>query len=207
MLSTSGRAGLRRQTISDLAGTDWGRLPKVCLAAGGPRRPHELATAGALALLRTAVDEQCDFILFLEDDLRFNRHLRGNLRRWRPLRRASGHDFFPASLYDPGVRAERYHRDHAYFVADPACAYGSQALLLSARTAQYLIESWHTEQGLHDFRIFGLAARQSRIHYHFPTLVQHTGSPNSASGLFHAAPDFDPNWRPNQNPVSSLLSA
>lgn len=194
MLSTPARADLRSRTISALGETDWGRPPQVCFGVGDPGRPIEHAAAGALALLQTAVHRQYDFILFLEDDLRFNRHLRVNLRRWRPLRSVGRRDFFIASLYDPGVRAEDYHRNHDYFVADTACAYGSQALLLSARTTQYLVKHWHTEQGLHDLRIFRLAARNSRIHYHFPSLIQHMGSPNSASGLYHAAQEFDPKW-------------
>lgn len=198
MLSAPQRVVLLRQTLRDLGRTDWAEPPRVYEDIDVSRPLQDRVVTAAYGLVRRALACHNDFILFLEDDLRFNRHLRCNLQFWSPLREIGPNEFFLASLYDPGVRAVEYHRHECYFIADPTSAYGSQALLLSSRTAQYILAHWHEENGFHDFRMFRLAARHCPIHYHVPSLVQHLGCANSVGGFFHCAQEFDPNWRVRQ---------
>jgi hypothetical protein len=194
MLTAPGRASLLAQTLRDLHRTDW--VAPVCvyqdLAVAQP--VENRVVAAARGLLEHAVGCGAQFILFLEDDLRFNRHLAHNLSTWSPLHDVTSTDFFVASLYDPGIRALEYCRSDDYFLADPGCAYGSQALVMSVPSVRDILEHWDEENGFHDFRLFRLGARRCPIHYHVPPLVQHVGSPNSVSGVFDCVQEFDPYW-------------
>jgi hypothetical protein len=194
ILTTPGRAWLFEQTLRDLYRSEW--VPPVCVYQGVDvvQSEGDRVVAGARYVLEHAVGCGAQFIIFLEDDLRFNRYLAHNLRTWLPLQNVAPTDFFVASLYDPGVRALEYCHDDGYFVADPECAYGSQALVLSVPSARDILAHWDEESGFHDFRLFRLGARRCPIHYHIPPLVQHVGSPISASRVIHCVAEFDPYW-------------
>jgi hypothetical protein len=47
-----------------------------------------------------AVQTDAEYVLFLEDDLEFNRHIRHNLQRWEPLKNRQA---TLAGLYNPNL--------------------------------------------------------------------------------------------------------
>lgn len=200
ILSCPDREEVRRQTIENLRLTDWGDEPEIEIDQTTFERRQERQEKTALALLRRAAAQSTGLILFLEDDLDFNRNLRHNLLHWYPLLKnpASGHFF--ASLYNPNIRSLVRSPQNAFFVADPNSVYGSQAFVLSASTAAYITEHWADVIGMQDIKMSRLAARVCPIYYHAPSLVQHTGRISVWGGQFHAANDFDPEWR---NPAGS----
>jgi Mannosyltransferase putative len=195
MISCPARNTLREETLRRLSETDWkGHRIRVEMDDGTGEVPQERQTRTALRLLQRFVSEDAeDYLLFLEDDLGFNRHLRRNLETW-PLLRSRAITL--ASLYNPGIAEEACDlRNRAYLVR-PERIYGSQAFLLSRRAAEFLIKEWHTVEGMQDIRISRLAGRLRKpIWYHSPSLVQHLGQASTWGGAFHSAMDFAADWK------------
>jgi hypothetical protein len=146
------------------------------------------------------VADRAEFILFLEDDLLFNRHLRHNLQHWPPLLRAARDGHFFASLYNPTIRRLSSDPSASFFEADSNAVYGSQAFLLSLATARYMAEHWADVIGMQDIKMSRLAARVARIYYHTPSLVQHVGVKSAWGGGFHWANDFNADWKALSSP-------
>jgi hypothetical protein len=202
VLSSTGRRDVRRQTLDNLARTDWGAPAVVVLDQGRSEVPQERALDNARSLLVRAVNGRGDVFLFLEDDLDFNRSLRSNVERWPPLvdRPRGGHLY--GSLYDPDIGSVAPDEDQpTHRVVVPELVYGSQAVLMAAATACSILESWDDIEGLHDTRMALLAARVTPIHYHRPSLVQHLPVPSTWGGVAHQAIDYDPDWRAPQPEV------
>src|SRR4051812_10487899 len=169
MLSCPERKAAREETLCRLRASDWGAEPVLVLnECTGARRP-ECHERGSLAFLRHAAQEGRPFVLFIEDDLDFNRHLRRNLRAWRPLLVAGdGERPFFASLYNPVIRALWRDEARAYLVADPDAVYGSQAFLLSRASVRDVLRHWDEVPGMGDIKISRLATRSCPAHYHVP---------------------------------------
>jgi hypothetical protein len=177
------------------------------------RQEHNSLAALKLALGRAGdrgqeTGDRPDFILFMEDDIVFNRHLRHNLEHWAPLRHAErgtrsvepwetqpGPVFFFASLYDCTIRELERHDKRNYFIADPEAVYGSQCYVLSVALAEYIVEHWWEVPGMQDIKMSRLAARRCPIHYHTPSLVQHVGVVSAWGGRFHDTKDFNAEFR------------
>ncbi len=158
-------------------------------------RPQERQERVSLVAIEAALAAEWDYILFLEDDVRFNGHIVRNLQEWEPLLDGVVH---MASLYNPRVAGPNITCPYANtFVADPRRVYGSQAFILSRQCARYVARHWRTVNGMQDIRISRLASRLGPIFYHSPSLVQHTGvkSTWTDDGRFHTAPDFDEDFR------------
>ncbi len=191
MLSCEVREAIRRETLAALRKTDWDVEPVVVLDRGehpdGRRR--QVLTARRLLDQALAAGEW-DYLLFLEDDLAWNVHLKHNLHRWWPLRVGRIH---LASLYNPGVTLLVQGPNCA--AADPDTVYGSQAMLLSRRCASYIGEHFHEGEGMQDIIFSRLGGRLAPIYYHVPSLVQHIGAASVWGGEFHQASDFDPAFR------------
>jgi len=194
ILSCPSRAELCAQTIRNLSLTDWDDEPEVVLDQTTYERSQHRQEQTSLQLLNRAAASGHEFVLFFEDDLDFNRHLRHNLERWFPLvtRRPATHLF--ASLYNPSVRPIHRSPLNAYFVADPLSVYGSQAYIMAAGTAGYIAANWPDIIGAQDIKMSRLAARLCPIYYHAPSLVQHVGVVSTWGGHFHSARDFDLTW-------------
>jgi len=195
VLSCPDREELRRQTIANLLATDWHAEPEIEIDQTTCERRQERQERTALRLLQKAVADGSDFILFLEDDLDFNQHLRHNLQRWYPFVSALPRRHFFASLYNPNVRPLMLDSRRAFFVADPRTVYGSQAFLLSQTTARYITEHWSDVIGMQDMKMSRLAARVCPTYYHTPSLVQHVGAKSVWGGVFHTAIDFSREWK------------
>lgn len=195
MLSCPARDRVRALTLERLAATDWDSHTVVVLDDGLADRPQERQTRAALRLLETAAYDRVAFVLFLEDDLDFSRHLRHNLEHWQPLRVADPDGHFLASLYDPGVAAKAWDAGSAFSVAHPELVYGSQALLASRGTVERVLAGWGTVPGMQDIKISRLAAAEGPILYHRPSLVQHADVSSTWGGPDHRARDFDSTWK------------
>ncbi|MES1262498.1 MAG: class I SAM-dependent methyltransferase [Acidobacteriota bacterium] len=186
---------MRAQTLRNLAETDWNESPIVVQEQGPSDRKQDRITHNALCTLRAGCSSGQDFILFLEDDLDFNRHLRHNLTSWFPIACSRPGNHFFGSLYNPGIGVRERHPRHRSFIARPETVYGSQAYILSRATAAFVMEHWDEVPGMGDIKMPRLAARVCDIHYSWPSLVQHVGVSSVWGGGFHNAPDFDRNWR------------
>ena len=154
------------------------------------RQEHNSLKAICLALVESPLDP--DFILFMEDDLVFNKHLRANLLSWAPMVDALG-GFFFGSLYNPHVREVIVRPD--YFVAEPGAVYGSQCFVFSAAMARFYAAHWWEVEGMQDIKMSRLAARKATLYYHRPSLVQHTGRQSTWGGHFHQCRDFSADFR------------
>ncbi len=194
MMSCRERDELRAKTLSNLAQTDWGARPvHVELDRGSGEDFGKRQAYCALRALRQGLTGDADYILFLEDDLVFNRHLHHNLTRWAPLRASS---ITLAGLYNPRLRELACDAQRRARVIDPSFIFGSQAFLLSRAAAENVVRKWHRIPGLQDIRISRLAGRMGRpILYHAPSLVQHVGRQSVWGGQFHQAHDFDASWK------------
>lgn len=195
MLSCPEREAVRQQTLANLQATDWGVPPRIEIDRTTFERRQERIDHTARLLVQAALADGPDFILALEDDLAFNRHLRRNLEQWPPLRQTPPGGFFFGSLYNPNVGQRERRPDLAYFVAHPNTVYGGQAVIFSLATARYLEAHWTEEIGMPDVKLPRLAARLGPLYYHQPSLVQHVGAVSVWGGRFHQARDFDAAWR------------
>jgi hypothetical protein len=200
MITCPEREPVRQKTLRDLGQTDWNVEPVLVQIDGARcgKDQRKTQTLTALIALRRSLESAADFILFLEDDLKFNRHLRHNLLHWRPLRERR---LTLGGLYNPGLREAACDvRQHA-LVVEPHHVYGSQAFVISRQTVKYLVAHWDRMGGMQDIRMSRLAGRLRRpIYYHAPSLVQHVGRTSVWGGTFHQAADFDPDWRAGTSP-------
>jgi hypothetical protein len=194
MISCVERDELRAQTLQNLAATDWGgQRVHVQFDAGTAVRKQERQEETSRAALQTMLQAKLDYILFLEDDLQFNRHLLWNLRHWAPLQRG---EVTLAGLYAPNIGWFQRNEEKHWFIADPNTIYGSQAFLVSREAAAYMVEHWREVEGMQDIKMSRLAAQLGKpIYYHSPSLVQHVGQESVWGGGFHQSADYDGDWR------------
>jgi SAM-dependent methyltransferase len=190
MISCRERDQMRQQTIECLSGTDWPSPPEVFLDEPRHGTPQQRQERNAFVALRHAVALDRRFILFLEDDLEFNRHLWHNIVEWPPLRYVS-----LASLYNPDIRSLRQKPGGHFFEADPHAVYGSQAFVLSRACARYILGHWHEIEGMQDIKMSRIAAAMGvPLYYYRPSLVQHVGTRSTFGGPYHQAADYEPEF-------------
>jgi ADP-heptose:LPS heptosyltransferase len=196
MISCPEREMLRNQTLLDLKQTDWGDEPVlVQIDAADSQDREKRQLQNAFNALQQSLRLSCDYILFLEDDLKFNRHLRHNLSNWPLLRERS---VALASLYNPYLSAVACDFKNRAWIVRPEVVFGSQAFLIGKSAVKYVLQHWSEIEGLQDIKISRLAGRlQKVIYFHAPSLVQHVGKQSLWGGHFHQAPDFDPDWKLN----------
>jgi hypothetical protein len=194
MISCAERAKVREQTLSKLAQTDWADWPlHVQLDASEDKDYQRRQTECAFHALQTALAGAADYVLFLEDDLDFNLHLRHNLEHWPALRTRP---FYLGGLYNPRLCETACDVKSRSRLVSARLVFGSQALLLSRPALNYVLTNWNKVRGMQDIRISRLAGRlHPQVLYHAPSLVQHTGSESVCGSNFHQAGDFDRNWR------------
>src|SRR2546422_863493 len=134
------------------------RLPLLVIVAvafieldeGNGDNHQQRQTRCAYRALKKSLERGEDYVLFLEDDLDFNRHLRHNLHNWEPVKAKR---ITLASLYNPKVRELACDlRSHARIVA-PKAVFGSQAFLISRDTLEYVLRRWHEVAGMQDIKI------------------------------------------------------
>lgn len=194
MISPPQRDQLRRKTLENLARTDWGNLPIQVFREPAPptdlRRSINEKTRKALAY---GLKTRSDYILYIEDDIIFNRHIKHNLHSWAPLRNG---EVTMASLYNPDMVIQSVDGHSNYHAVHGDDFFGAQAVLLSRAAARLILDHWDEEPGFCDVKFSRLAQRLRRpILVHMPSLVQHVGRHSVWGGPFHQACDFDPSWR------------
>jgi len=194
MISCPERTDFLRKTLKNLARTDWDAASvHVQMDAETGLNYRDRQTKTALGALRWSLSTEADYVLFLEDDLAFNRHLRHNVQRWRPLR---SRVVALAGLYNPNLRESAYDLQNQAVVVAPDSVFGSQAFLMSMSAVAYVVRHWNQVEGMQDIKISRLAGRlKYPLLYHCPSLVQHVGSSSVWGGPFHQASDFDPHWK------------
>jgi hypothetical protein len=194
MISCAERIEVRQQTLARLARTDWGEAPvHVQIDVGEGENHRRRQTHCAYLALKQSLQRAADYVLFLEDDLDFNRHLRHNLHRWNPVKSGT---LTLASLYNPTLREEACDTRNNARIVSPKSVFGSQAFLISRDTVAHMVRHWNEVAGMQDIKISRLAGRlRNPIFYHAPSLVQHVGTKSVWGGSFHQAIDFDPAWR------------
>lgn len=194
MISCPDRDEVRRQTFEKLTRTDWGNTPvhvQMDQAIGEDRQKRQ--TRCAFLALKAVLESRADYILFLEDDLDFNRHIQHNLQHWEPLRERRA---TLASLYNPGIREAACDLKTHSRLVDPGSVFGSQAFLISVRAVNHILNHWHEVPGMQDIKMSRLAGRLGvPLFYHAPSLVQHVGKASLWGARFHQARDFDQNWK------------
>jgi hypothetical protein len=194
MITCPERDETRRLTLASLAASDWPDLPLQVLVDPDKTidRPQRI-NQQVLRALQQFLDHSAEYLLLLEDDLSFNRHLRHNVERWRPFRRR---EITLAGLYNPSLREIAFDVGaHAVAVA-PESAFGTQALLLSRPAVTHVVSAWNTLDCAVDLRLMQLSAQLGRpLYYHSPSLIQHQQVPSTWGGMAHSALDFDPDWR------------
>jgi hypothetical protein len=196
MMTCAARAQMCGETIQRLLETDWDDPPEVVIDQSESDRPQTRQEDTARRLLELAAGTEGDaFVLFLEDDLAFNRHLRHNLEHWPPLVDVAAGGHFFGSVYNPSVAPRSPDAERACFEAEPSSVYGSQAFLLSSPTARYVVDHWEEVIGMQDIKMSRLAARVTPILYHVPSLVQHVGYHSAWDGSYHRTADYDAEWR------------
>ncbi|HKS38054.1 MAG TPA: glycosyltransferase family 9 protein [Verrucomicrobiae bacterium] len=202
MVSCAEREKTRAQTLARLALTDWGRRP-VRVQVDSSRyknRVLRISHTHRHALLNS-LRWEADYVLILEDDLRFNRFFWHNLANWSPL---TDRTLDLGSLYNPDVRPLACDTENHYLVAEPGSVYGSQALLLSMRMVQHALKEWGTIAAPPDLKLPLLAAELGApVYYHAPSLVQHLPVKSTWGGIGHRAADFDPHWKTTANDVKT----
>ena len=193
MISCAQRDNVRRQTLGNLARTDWDEEPLIQFDDARVDHPVQRQLRSTFKILTKALEQSPDYILFLEDDLLFNSHFRHNIFDWSPVKTGT---VTVASLYNPGVLELASDFKHRVRVVHPNSVYGSQAFLISTPTAKYLLKNWDEGGAGQDLKIARLAGRLKKpIFYHAPSLVQHVGLKSIWGGRFHQAADFDPDWK------------
>ena len=194
IITCPGREAMLGQTLANWERTDFGHVqPMIQMDSNTCERRQERQVNNSLSALKRACGGPADFILFLEDDLEFNLHLYHNLCRWKPAQRGTLFSF--GSLYNPTIGEQLVCDRLNYFIANPNCAYGSQAYLLSRAFAGYCIAHWGEIEGMQDICITRMAARLGDLYYHRPSLVQHVGIVSTWGGAVHTAPDFSKEFK------------
>jgi ADP-heptose:LPS heptosyltransferase len=194
MITCAARERARNRTLRRLRATDWGDLAvRMQFDSGTLAKAEDRQTHAALRALKGFVRGKSDYLLFLEDDLAFNRHLRHNLLSWQPLR---DRQLTLASLYNPYVGELAVDVSNSAVLIDANQVFGSQAFVVSRQAARYMVRHWTEVDGMQDIRMSRLAGRLGQpIFYHAPSLVQHVGKRSSWGGRFHRSFDFDPDWK------------
>jgi hypothetical protein len=194
MITCAERETVRRKTLTNLAQTDWGDLPLEVQVDEGEGDDHaRRQTACAFAALSRALERPWDYVLFLEDDLEFNRFIRHNLEHWEPLRNGRAH---LGSLYNPRLRVIANDVKSRSRIVPARIIFGSQALILSRPALRHVVSHWEEIRGMQDIRISRLAGQlHSGTFFHAPSLVQHVGKQSASGGGFHYSIDYDANWK------------
>lgn len=142
-------------------------------------------TAAALDLLHEAQRHPWDYMLFCEDDILFNCHIRHNLTQWQPIKARS---LRVGSLYcaspEPAL--------HCWTIG------GSQGIVIGRDWLAEVLRRWNNQpNSMQDLRIYRsvYGSGEMLIPIHQPNLVQHRPALSTWGGPEHSSPTFDPEWK------------
>ncbi len=199
LVSDSEETALVRRTLQRLAMTDWGAQeipvyhhPVYPRSYGAKARKNGMLRLVHRALVH-ARKTGADFILLLQDDLAFNRYLRHNLENWDALLNP---DFALASLYNPGLPELSCNLNRNLLVASANHVHDGQALLLSSKALNHILEQWNKVNMPWDLKIPRLASDiADGVYLHTPSLVQHVSQESVWDNYHFRAVDFQEDWK------------
>jgi hypothetical protein len=194
MITCPERKKVLEDTLQSLSATDWPDLPLEILVDQEVHkdRVRRISSQVGRALQRF-LEHSAGYMLLLEDDLIFNRHLRYNVERWPPFLRQ---EITLAGLCNGGIAELAYNVPENAVAVVPEEACGTQALLISRAAAEHAINGWGQLESPADLRLMSLVAQLGRpLLYHAPSLVQHRMVPSTRGAATFQVPDFDPEWR------------
>lgn len=195
MISCDERENIRNETLSNLKLTDWLWDVEVVLDKEyvGPSITSrtERQTLAAYHALKKALDKKEPWIVFMEDDLIFNRYIAYNIQNWEPIK---NNTLNLGSLYTPNNNRCSVEDGKYWYKADCLRLYGSQFYIMSRLAASWAVDHWYSEIGMQDIKITRLS-RGKPIYYYSPSLVQHRPIASVWGGISHYASDFDENWK------------
>lgn len=194
MISCRARERLRQQTLARLARTDWGLAPlSVVVDEERFSQSVDNLTHTAWKALQHGLATDAHYILYLGDDLDFNRHFHHNLTTWISCHTS---ELLLGTLYNPGLPELAWDIGRNSILMNPNTLFGSQALVISHQLACYFIEHWFEGPPALDLKMGALAAQYpTSLYCHHPSLVQHLGKLSAWGAGFHQANDFNPGWR------------
>lgn len=198
MISCDQRDSVRRETLDDLSTTDWAWPVRVVLDSEDlspeemntfdPQQKQLHASRHALVI---ALRAQMPWIVFMEDDLLFNRHIAHNIKLWEPIRNGTLNF---GSLYCPGDQDYgTLETGVCWREVNPEVCYGSQCYIMSREAAQWAVDNWYSIEGLQDIKLTR-HARGKAVLYHVPCLVQHREVVSVWGGQHHFSNTFDAAW-------------
>jgi len=198
MISCSKRNDIREQTLDNLKNTDWDWDVEVILDHEyiGSKDINKIPPTtrqliASFNAINVAVKKNKPLIVFMEDDLIFNKHIKHNILNWYPVK-SSILNF--GSLYTPKNNRCSVEDGEFWYKADCLKLYGSQFYIMSREAAKWAVKNWNTIEGLQDIRLTRLAKGKA-IYYHAPSLVEHREVPSSWGGVNHRSHDFDEFWK------------
>lgn len=195
MISCDERENIRNETLDSLKSTDWAWDINVILDKDyvGPEVTNktERQTLAAYYALEKAIEKPEPWIVFMEDDLIFNKYIAHNIKNWEPIK---NNILNLGSLYTPSGNRCSVEDGFYWYKADCLRLYGSQFYIMSRLAAQWTVDHWYKEIGMQDIKITRLA-RGKPIYYHSPSLVQHRSVPSVWGGASHTSQDFDEYWK------------
>lgn len=194
MITCPARSVYLENTLASWRETDWPGEPTVIVDNLCLENRQESQTRNAKRLLETAAAEEgFDYLLFLEDDLEFNRHLYHNLQRWSPIR----HGYLRAGGLYSHLQAGAY-APHGFRLCPLESASQSQAILLHASLIPPILEAWDRDYSteMQDLRIWRTAQHFCPVgFFHYPSLVQHVGEESTWGGPSHHTGDFSKEFK------------
>ena len=179
-------------TLAALKETDWGEEPTIMLDRIEGGSPTQQMINNSMRLLERGRDGSAEYILFIEDDVIFNRHLRHNLENWFPLKYGV---CLVGTLYE-GANLPATCRN--FREVHPGAIGGSQAIVIKRDWIPSILAQWNKYPNftLQDLRIYrSLLGTQQKLFCHSPNLVQHRPEVSTWGGGKHTSPTFDLNWR------------
>ena len=194
-------------TLRDFRQSDWGEEPVVFEQPADWPAGKPSAARNYKRILEQAINDDCDFALIIEDDVRVCQHLRHNLTNL-PIVRRDQCDYL--SLFMPDLMSAPWARQEphlGYRLARPLYSgpnrmweknriWGSQAYLLSHRFLRAAVERWDRLKEGQDTRVISICSElKLPMWYTSPCFVEHAPL-RSAFGTPSAfAPDFKKEFR------------
>lgn len=195
MISCDARQKVREETLLNLSTTDWIFDLEIILdkdyVDSSITDKCQRQTIASYYSLKKALDKPDRWIVFMEDDLIFNKYIAYNIENWEPIKNGS---LNLGSLYTPNNNRCSIQDGPCWYKANCLRLYGSQFYIMSRVAAQWAIDHWYDEIGMQDIKITRLS-RGKPIYYYSPSLVQHMGVSSVWGGVSHHAYDFNEYWK------------
>lgn len=198
MISCDTRNEIRKQTLQDLSFSDWSWDVEVIIDKDyiKPEIYNDIPktqrqTLAAYYALTKAMEKKEPWIVFMEDDLIFNKYIGYNIINWEPIK---NNILNLGSLYTPNNNRCSVGEGPHWYKGDCLRLYGSQFYIMSRLATQWAINHWDSQIGMQDIKITRLS-RGKAIYYHSPSLVQHRSVSSVWGGVSHQANDFDEHWK------------